>query len=103
MSTQTGIRANEELHKFFAKCRDGESRSKYRMIKVVISNEELTLDLSKETSGDWKQDWDKMVLRSIDNDEPCYLLYRYVGKISLWGRAENLINGSPKSYFSSIL
>lgn len=76
MSTQTGIRANEELNQFFAKCKDVESRSRYRMIKVVISNEELTLELSKETVGDWKQDWDKMVLRSIDNDEPCYLLYR---------------------------
>ena len=47
------------------------------MIKVVIANEELTLDLSKEAIDDWKQDWDKMVLRAIDSDEPCYLLYRY--------------------------
>jgi len=75
MSTQTGIRANDELKQFFAKCR-GENRTKYRMIKVVIANEELTLDMSKEASGDWKQDWDKLVLRSIENDDPCYLLYR---------------------------
>ena len=77
MSTQTGIRANDELKQFFAKCR-GENRTKYRMIKVVIANEELTLDMSKEASGDWKQDWDKLVLRSIENDDPCYLLYRYL-------------------------
>ena len=76
MSTQTGIRANDDLKSFFAKCR-GENRTKYRMIKVVIANEELTLDMSKEASGDWKQDWDKLVLRSIESDEPCYLLYRY--------------------------
>ena len=76
MSTQTGIRANDELKQFFAKCR-GENRTKYRMIKVVIANEELTLDMSKEASGDWKEDWDKLVLRSIESDEPCYLLYRY--------------------------
>ena len=76
MSTQTGIRANDELNKFFAKCREGESRTRYRMIKVVINNEELTLDLSKETVGDWKQDWDQMVLRVIDNDEPCFVFYR---------------------------
>ena len=78
MSTQTGIKANQELNDFFAKCKEDNSRSKYRMIKVVISNEELSLDISKETSGDWKQDWDKMVLRSIETDEPCYLFYRYV-------------------------
>jgi len=76
MSTQTGIRANDELNKFFAKCRDNETRHRYRMIKVVISNEELTFDLSKEAIGDWKQDWDTLVLRNIDNDEPCYLFYR---------------------------
>ena len=76
MSTQTGIRANDELNKFFAACREGESRSRYRLIKIVIAKEELTLDISKEAIGDWKQDWDKMVLRSIENDEPCYLLYR---------------------------
>merc|ERR1739844_802757 len=76
MSTQTGIKANQELNDFFAKCKEDNSRSKYRMIKVVISNEELSLDISKETSGDWKQDWDKMVLRSIETNEPCYLFYR---------------------------
>lgn len=76
MSTQTGIRANDELNQFFAKCRDSESRRRYRLIKVVISNEELSLDLSKEAVGDWKQDWDTLVLRHIENDEPCYLFYR---------------------------
>ena len=76
MSTQTGIRANDELNQFFAKCREDANRSRYRMIKVVIANEELTLDLSKDAIDDWKQDWDKMVLRNIESDEPCYLLYR---------------------------
>ena len=80
MSTQTGIRANDDLKSFFAKCR-GENRTKYRMIKVVIANEELTLDMSKEASGDWKQDWDKLVLRSIESDDPCYLLYRYLSEL----------------------
>merc|ERR1712141_405434 len=79
---QTGIKANQELNDFFAKCKEDNSRSKYRMIKVVISNEELSLDMSKETSGDWKQDWDKMVLRSIETDEPCYLFYRLDEKMA---------------------
>ena len=91
MSTQTGIRANEELNQFFAKCKDVESRSRYRMIKIVISNEELSFDLSKEAVGDWKQDWDKMVLRSIDNDEPCYLLYRYTNQRARLTNGGNLI------------
>jgi hypothetical protein len=102
MSTQTGIRANDELNQFFAKCKDVESRSRYRMIKVVISNEELTLELSKETVGDWKQDWDKMVLRSIDNDEPCYLLYRYTNSRGRLSNAGNLISAKIKFFVLSL-
>merc|ERR1711997_887947 len=55
---------------------EGERGSRYRMIKEVIANEELSLDLSKETIGNWKEDWNAMVLRAIDNGEPCYLFYR---------------------------
>ncbi len=39
MSTQTGIRANDELRQFFAKCRETNGRDRFRMIKVVIKNE----------------------------------------------------------------
>lgn len=39
MSTQTGIRANDELRDFFAKCRETNCRDRFRMIKVVIKNE----------------------------------------------------------------
>jgi len=76
MSTQTGIEANDDLRKFFGKCREGNARAKYRLVKVVIVNEELTLDEAKETKGNWKEDWDGYVLRAIDDNEPCYLLYR---------------------------
>ncbi len=72
MSTQTGIRANDALAAFFGKCKDG----RYRMLKVVISNEALALDLHHETRGGWEQDWDPMVLRAIEENEPCYILYR---------------------------
>ncbi len=81
MSTQTGIQSNDELLEFFGKCREGKSRGKYRMIKVIIANEALTLDETKETKGTWKEDWDNFVLRAIDDNEPCYLLYRYVKKL----------------------
>ena len=77
MSTQTGITANDELREFFGKCREGNARGRYRMIKVIIANETLTLDDAKETKGSWKDDWDGYVLRAIDENEPCYMLYRY--------------------------
>ena len=76
MSTQTGITANDQLRAFFGKCREESSRGKYRMLKVIISQEELTLDEAKETKGTWKNDWDELVLGAIDDNEPCYLLYR---------------------------
>ena len=76
MSTQTGIKANDKLREIFGKCREGSSRGKYRLLKVVIEHEELALDEAKETKGSWKDDWDNFVLKSIDNNEPCYLLYR---------------------------
>ena len=78
MSTQTGIQANDQLREFFGKCREGNVRGRYRMIKVIIANETLTLDEAKETKGSWKDDWDGYVLRAIDENEPCYILYRYV-------------------------
>ena len=76
MSTQTGIKANEQLRDFFGKCREESSREQYRMVKVVISQEELSLDDAKETNGNWQDDWDNFVLKSIDANEPCFLLYR---------------------------
>ena len=76
MSTQTGIHADDKLMNFFGKCREEKSRGKYRMIKVVISQEQLVLDEAKETKSTWKDDWDGYVLKAIDDNEPCYLLYR---------------------------
>jgi hypothetical protein len=42
MSTQTGIRSNDALKEFFAKCREANCRDRFRSIKVVISNEVKT-------------------------------------------------------------
>ena len=76
MSTQTGIKSNEKLKEYFATCLNEETREKYRMLKIVIRDEELTLDDAKETSGSWERDWDSMILNSVNLQEPCYLLYR---------------------------
>lgn len=72
MSHQTGITANNELKSFFGKCKDG----KYRMVKVVIQNEQLTLADYRETHGDWDKEWDMLVGAALEDNEPCYILYR---------------------------
>lgn len=76
MSTQTGIRPNQKLQEFFAKLRDGSNRDRYRMLKVVISKEELCLDDCEETSNDWRKDWNRCIPKAADNLEPCFLFYR---------------------------
>jgi hypothetical protein len=38
--------------------------------------QELCLDDHAESSGDWRRDWNKNVLKALDDSEPCYLLYR---------------------------
>ena len=58
-SVSTGIVAKDELREFFGKCRENDKRGRYRMIKVIIDQEALTLDDAKETKGTWKDDWDR--------------------------------------------
>jgi hypothetical protein len=48
------------------------------------SFQELSLAASAETSGDWRRDWNKFVLKALDDDEPCYLLYRLTPYIYLY-------------------
>ncbi len=72
MSTQTGIRPDQQLSEFFGQCRSGLTR----LIKVKIENEAMVLDRAVEARGTWQQDWDQAVLPMLDRGEPCYLLYR---------------------------
>ena len=78
MSTQTGIRATEKLLDFFGQCRDG----RIRMVKVVIEKEALVMDGHWERQGTWEQDWEALVLRSVEENQPCYLLFRYCCAVS---------------------
>ena len=80
MSTQTGIRATEKLLDFFGQCRDG----RIRMVKVVIEKEALVMDGHWERQGTWEQDWEALVLRSVEENQPCYLLFRYCCAVSYW-------------------
>ncbi|XP_045475310.1 twinfilin [Harmonia axyridis] len=77
MSHQTGIHANEELKKYFAKSRNGN----VRVIKVSIKNEELTLDGHHSVKNNWENDYDQSVLPLIEDDQPCYILYRLDSKV----------------------
>ncbi|CAG4937178.1 unnamed protein product [Colias eurytheme] len=92
MSHQTGIQANEELLKFFSKCRDG----KIRVVKVSIENEQLTLSTHQQVKGTWEQDFDKYVPPLIVDDLPCYILYRFDSTNSL-GHEWLLLSWSPDS------
>ena len=48
----------------------------FRMFKVVIAKESLALDSHHEARGTWERDWDQMVLGSIEENEPCFILFR---------------------------
>lgn len=79
MSHQTGIRANNDLLKYFGKLSDVS----IRLVKIAIENDELKLAGSKtRASKNWETDWDKLILSTIDPIEPCYILYRFDVEIS---------------------
>ncbi|XP_009990748.1 PREDICTED: twinfilin-2-like, partial [Tauraco erythrolophus] len=61
-----------ELRDFFAKARNGS----VRLIKVVIEDEQLVLGAHKELSRRWDADYDALVLPLLDEQQPCYVLYR---------------------------
>lgn len=91
MSHQTGIRANEELLRFFGKCRDG----KIRAFKVSIENEELVLSDHKNAEGTWETDYDRSIPHLVKEEQPCYILYRLDSKNETGGFDWLLISWSP--------
>lgn len=79
MSHQTGITANEKLLKVFGKAKDG----KIRAIKVSIENEQLTCAAIQDVKKDWEKDYDRCIVPLIEENIPCYILYRLDKKTSL--------------------
>ncbi|KAL0968041.1 hypothetical protein UPYG_G00261540 [Umbra pygmaea] len=73
MSHQTGIQAGNSVKDVFASAKSGDQ---YRLIKVVIENEQLALGLTKKASKTWDQEYDSLVLPLLEDDLPCYILYR---------------------------
>ncbi|KAJ4938532.1 hypothetical protein JOQ06_003145 [Pogonophryne albipinna] len=73
MSHQTGIQAGNDVKDIFAKARNGD---KYRVIKIVIEAEQLTMGTTGKASKKWDQEYDSLVVPLLEDDVPCYVLYR---------------------------
>ncbi|KAM9815056.1 twinfilin-1-like [Syngnathus typhle] len=73
MSHQTGIQAGNDVKQIFASAKSGEQ---YRVLKIVIEDEQLTLADVKEASKMWDQEYDALVLPLLEDSVPCYILYR---------------------------
>uniref|UniRef100_A0A8C6P6A7 WD repeat domain 82 n=1 Tax=Nothobranchius furzeri TaxID=105023 RepID=A0A8C6P6A7_NOTFU len=61
-----------ELRQFLAKARGGA----VRLIKVCIQDEQLMLGAYREPRHNCDQDYDHFLLPLLDDQEPCYILYR---------------------------
>ncbi|XP_008317826.1 twinfilin-2 isoform X1 [Cynoglossus semilaevis] len=61
-----------ELREFLARARGGV----VRLLKVCIRDEQLVLGTCREPEKSWDQDYDRFLLPLLDDQEPCYILYR---------------------------
>lgn len=73
MSHSTGILPGHELNQFIKKVK---TSGKCRVMKILISNEQLVLEEHKEPSGKWEADYAKYVAALVIDRQPCYLLFR---------------------------
>lgn len=73
MSHQTGIQAGNDVKDVFASAR---STDHYRVLKIVIENEQLILGCTRKSSMKWDQEYDSLVGPLVEADMPCYILYR---------------------------
>ncbi|KAG7522814.1 twinfilin-1 [Solea senegalensis] len=73
MSHQTGIQAGNDVKKIFASARNGDE---YRVLKIIIENEQLSVGTAKRASKQWDQEYDSLVLPLLEDTMPCYILYR---------------------------
>ncbi|XP_030310264.1 twinfilin-1 isoform X1 [Calypte anna] len=72
MSHQTGIQASESVKNIFVGARNGQ----YRLLKIIIDNEQLIVGSSRQPVGSWEKDYDAFVLPLLEDKQPCYILYR---------------------------
>lgn len=60
----------------------------------ILYTEELALVVHKELKKDWERDFDKLICPLIENDVPCFILYRLDTKTPL-GYAWLLVSWIP--------
>lgn len=63
----------DELRKFLVRARSGAA---IRVIQVLIRDEQLVLGAYREPAQSWDRDYDNFLLPLLDEEEPCYILYR---------------------------
>ncbi|KFQ28827.1 Twinfilin-1, partial [Mesitornis unicolor] len=54
----------------------GARNGQYRLLKIIIDNEQLVVGSSKRPVGSWEKDYDAFVLPLLEDKQPCYILYR---------------------------
>lgn len=52
------------------------------MIKMIIQNEQIVVEKSAPPSGSWEEDWDPVMVITIEDKHPCYVMYRLDSKNS---------------------
>ncbi|KAI5094151.1 twinfilin-1 [Silurus meridionalis] len=72
LSSRSPGKATAEVKEIFTRARNGE----YRLIKVVIENEQLVLGGTKSAAQKWEVEWDSSILPVLEDDMPAYVLYR---------------------------
>ncbi|XP_028305606.1 twinfilin-1a [Gouania willdenowi] len=73
MSHQTGIQADNDLKETFASARTGQD---YRLLKVIIQDEQMILASTKKASKKWDEEYDDFLKSETEETNPCYILYR---------------------------
>jgi len=73
MSNLSGITGSENFRKFLGTCKDGS----LRCFKVAISDKPTLEVVSMHRAvTNWEADWDKMVPKQIEQDQPSFVFYR---------------------------
>lgn len=74
MSHQTGIAADDDVLAAFTAAKVGETR----LMKLVIAADSatVTVDSVVKVSRDWEDDYESIVVQSVEEGKPCYMLFR---------------------------
>ncbi|CAG08650.1 unnamed protein product, partial [Tetraodon nigroviridis] len=65
--------AENDVRELFA---DAKSGDQYRVLKIIIQHEQLCVGSFKKSSKTWDQEFDCFVLPLLEDEVPCYILYR---------------------------